>query len=167
MFFRRARVSSNDNHAAPEPIVHETRIGRDTTIEGNLNSDGHVIVEGRVLGVLRVQRCTVEFDAHVEGQIIADEVFVRGRVTGPIRGYHVHLMPDAEVDGDVVSETLAMDSGARLTGSVWRSEDPLDEGLSVKPKAAQAESTENSREVELWANRRLESYRPIATVRPR
>jgi cytoskeletal protein CcmA (bactofilin family) len=67
----------------------------------------------------------VDMQGVVEGEVAAEEVFVRGRIIGPIRGVHVHLHAGAHVEGDVINETISIENGAYIYGTVRRSEDPL------------------------------------------
>ncbi len=71
-------------------------------------------------GSLRAQRLTVGLDGVIEGDVAADEVTVRGTVKGPIHARHIHLESGAEVEGDITTSTIAIDTGARLTGAVWQ-----------------------------------------------
>ena len=45
---------------------------------------------------------------------------MRGTVKGPIHARHIHLESGAEVEGDITTTTIAIDTGARLTGAVWQ-----------------------------------------------
>ena len=71
-------------------------------------------------GSIRAQRLTVGLDGVIEGDVSADEVTVRGKVKGPIHARHIHLENGAEVDGDITVTTIAIDTGARLSGAVWQ-----------------------------------------------
>ncbi len=164
MFFRKKTEADYD---VPQLAAAPTVIGRDTTVEGAVDSDGEVQVEGRVRGSVRASVCIVGVDGLVEGDIIADEVRVSGRVAGPIRGRHVHLLRGAQVDGDVVNQTLAMDGGAELNGAVWRSDDPL--GANKQPSKPALTSTAPGSlfAAPLWPKRDNDDIRPLQAVRPK
>jgi cytoskeletal protein CcmA (bactofilin family) len=117
MFFRRQKAAGNDNDREAAPA---TLIAAGTVIDGQIDCEGDVRVEGTVRGSLRAQRCSIAPGGTVEGDITADEVVVQGHVTGPVRARHVHLEDGASVEGDISSDTIAIDTGARLTGSVWQ-----------------------------------------------
>ena len=164
MFFRKAKqVVDNDN--LPQMDHVPTLIGRDTKIEGAIDAAGEVQVDGLFRGRLQAKSCVVGSHGTVEGEIFADEVIVRGRVTGPIRGYHVHLQDGAVVDGDIINQSIAVDSGARLNGSVWRDEDPLGTAHNVYSAAAPPEPGP-SISSPLWGNQDDDNYRPLKAIRP-
>jgi len=94
-------------------------------ITGNLKSDGEVQVDGQVHGDIRCTHLTVGKDAHVAGNITAEEVVVRGKVRGVIRASRVILQDTAQVDSEIVHKSLAIEEGAIFEGTSRRCEDPL------------------------------------------
>ena len=160
MFFRKRKPISNDNTPAVSP---PTYIGRNTTIEGLLSSEGEVHIDGMVRGSVRAMMCLVDTGGTVEGDVEAEEVVVRGRVVGPIRGNHVHLQEGAEVHGDIVSQTIAVDNGARLQGAVWQNQNPLDDQV----QGSQGANAHAALGGSLWSSIEDSSYRPLKAIRPR
>ena len=160
MFFRKAKTTSNDN----TPVVQApTYVGRNTTIEGVISTDGELQINGTVRGSVRARLCFIDSDGTVEGEAEADEVIVRGRVAGPIRGNHVHLREGAQVEGDIISQTIAVDNGARLQGAVWQSASPLDRAEPELPVHDGHRLLGGS----LWSSLEDASYRPLKAIRPR
>ncbi|RPH68181.1 MAG: polymer-forming cytoskeletal protein, partial [Hyphomicrobiales bacterium] len=89
MIFRKPRPTGNDNL----PVERSpTIIARDTSLEGVIESDGAVEIQGHFRGTVHARSCHVGDSGFVEGTIVADDVGVRGRVMGPIRSVQVHLM---------------------------------------------------------------------------
>jgi len=82
-------------------------------INGNLESEGEVQVDGQIQGDIRCAHLTVGRDALVNGNITADEVVVRGKVMGCIRGNRVILQDCAHVRERGVPQE-ALDRGGRL-----------------------------------------------------
>lgn len=165
MFFRKKTEADYD---IPQHSAASTVIGRDSSIEGVVDSDGEVQIEGRVRGSVRAAICIVGVDGLVEGDIAAEEVRVAGRVAGPIRGRHVHLLRGAQVDGDVVNQTLAVDGGAELNGAVWRSDDPLGANKAApRPLLTSAAPEGNLFSTPLWPKRDNDDVRPLQAVRPK
>lgn len=139
----------NDNRAEPAaaaPDTVATVIGRSTQVSGNLECGGTLRVEGTVLGAVRAESVYLGADGVIEGDVMGEDVTVAGHVKGPIRARHVHLLADATVEGDIVSATIAIDTGARLTGAVWQEQEQEERGWSVPPE---------------------DGFRPLAVVRPR
>jgi cytoskeletal protein CcmA (bactofilin family) len=103
-------------------------------ITGNLQSDGEVQVDGQIHGNIRCAHLTVGKDAHVAGNITAEEVVVRGKVTGAIRANRVILQDTAQVESEIVHKKLSIEEGATFEGSSRRCEDPLSAEIpSAKP----------------------------------
>ena len=128
VFFRKQKSAGNDNVIEPEEDSaavmdrgHFSVISAGTNMAGNIECDGDMLIEGTLRGSIRAQRLTVGLDGVIEGEVSADEVAVRGKVKGPIHARHIHLENGAEVDGDITVTTIAIDTGARLSGAVWQS----------------------------------------------
>ena len=130
LFFRKQKVAQNDNRVEPVPVDpvpqdagHSSVIAAGTVITGNLDCERDILIDGRVHGSVRALRLTVGLDGAIEGDVSADEVTVRGRVKGPIHARHIHLESGAEVEGDLTTTTIAIDTGARLSGAVWQQQE--------------------------------------------
>jgi cytoskeletal protein CcmA (bactofilin family) len=94
-------------------------------INGNLESDGAIEVDGQIQGDVRCAHLTVGRHAQVTGNITADEVVVRGKVTGVIRANRVILLDTAQVDSEILHKTLSIEEGASFEGASHRREDPI------------------------------------------
>jgi cytoskeletal protein CcmA (bactofilin family) len=136
MFFKRLRKSARANGQASQLDAPPSYVGQDVVVEGSLVSAGELHIDGTVHGNARAQAVVIDRHGAVHGEVAGEEVLVRGRVIGPIRGVHVHLYPGAHVEGDVINESISIDNGAYIYGSIRRSEDPLAEpGLQLfRPK---------------------------------
>ena len=102
---------------APAPTI----ISVDMRVSGDLRTDGDVQVDGVVDGDIQSSTVSIGKTAEVNGEVIADKVKVFGRVNGRIRGKEVSLMETAEVNGDIVHESLEINRGAFIDGTVKRS----------------------------------------------
>ena len=114
MIFRRSKPAPRQAPVAAEPSY----IARDTTLEGNLMTDGEIHIDGSVRGMVRAHTCLVDARGEVRGEISAEIVYVRGRVIGPIHGLHVQIQAGAHVEGDVTNETISIENGAYVLGSI-------------------------------------------------
>lgn len=114
MIFKRSKPAPRPAPVASEPSY----IARDTTVEGNLLSDGEIHIDGSINGMVRAHTCLVDARGEVRGQISAEIVYVRGRVIGPISGVHVQIEKGAHVEGDVTNETISIENGAYVLGSI-------------------------------------------------
>jgi cytoskeletal protein CcmA (bactofilin family) len=164
MLFKRFRKNARANGQAQQVEAPPSYIGPDVVVEGSLVSAGELHIDGTVHGNARAQAVVVDRHGAVHGEVVAEEVLVRGRVIGPIRGVHVHLYPGAHVEGDVINESISIDNGAYIYGSIRRSEDPLSEpGLQIfRPKSSP--ELEKPDDLDVLDE---DNLRPVKVVRPR
>lgn len=160
MFFRKQKSVGNDNQPVP---MQPTFIGADTRFDGNIETEGELQIEGEVRGSIRAGICVIAATGSVAGELFAGEVVVHGRIEGPVRATHVHLQPGATVEGDITSETIAIETGARLSGAVWQTSH--DQSLS-RPALGYGDSSQLFSD-SLWSGQADEAIRPLKTVRPR
>lgn len=161
MFFRKRKSVDNDNY--PEPTA-ATVIGADTTLDGNIETAGELRIEGSIRGSVRAGICVVDAGGNIEGEVAAGEIIIFGQVIGPVQATHVHLQNGAWVQGDITSDTIAIETGARLTGAVWQnSREP-----GAKQRAAPSFGELPSPfEGSLWSNGESHDLRPLLAVKPR
>jgi cytoskeletal protein CcmA (bactofilin family) len=163
MLFRRSKANGNGHGHNAAPSV----ISQDVVIDGSFVTAGELHIDGTVNGSVRAHACVVDLNGVVEGEISANEVFVRGRVIGPIKGNHVHLYAGSHVEGDVINETISIENGAYIYGSIRRAEDPM----------AQPDPSRYARD-SLFASSRLDfgqdnafgatdDLRPVKVLRPK
>lgn len=150
MFFRKQKAALNDNRADPDAAARDTAdltvIGPGAQFNGDLECPGDLRIEGTVLGSVRAGRLRLGPQGIIEGEVSAEDMMIEGVVRGPLRGRHIHLMAGSCVAGDLTSETIAIDTGARLTGAVWQAQDEARDG---------------------WSSPADDGFRPLASVRPR
>lgn len=103
------------------------------TINGNLESEGDVRVEGQINGDIRCAHLVVGRDATVSGDIIAEEAVVRGNVKGSIRANRVILQDSACVESDIYHKTLCVDEGACFNGQSCHRQHPFQDGEAASP----------------------------------
>lgn len=100
--------------------MSDTIIGPGITIDGNLESDASIRVEGRVVGRIDCQaNVEIGAGASVGSEVRAKKVSVGGAVAGNVQGLdRVDLLPSAQLTGDVRSPRLTMADGASFRGKV-------------------------------------------------
>jgi cytoskeletal protein CcmA (bactofilin family) len=114
MFFK----SKKKTRDVPQTVAEPSYIARDTSLEGNIICDGEIHIDGAVRGSVRAQTCLIDTHGEVHGEISAQMVYVRGRVMGPVSGTHVHIHAGAHVEGNVTNETISIENGAYVYGSI-------------------------------------------------
>src|SRR3989338_10210694 len=110
---------SNDEEAKNNSMENDdTVIGRSIKIEGDLVSNGSIVVEGEVIGSLKTeQTLRIGEKAKVIAGVKAKEAFVSGRVDGNISVQgKLELAETAEVNGDIEAQTLSIAAGAIFNG---------------------------------------------------
>lgn len=160
MFFRKRKKS---NGTPIQEAASPSLISRDVVVEGNLVTAGELHIDGTVHGNVRARSCVIDVQGVVEGEVVAEEIFVRGRVIGPMRGVQVHLHNGAHVEGDVVNESIEIENGAYIYGSIRRSDDPLSEPSMVGNYTSPSPYTPA---MDFGADDD-NVYRPVKVIRPR
>ena len=103
---------------APEGM---TSIGRTILIKGEVRSNEHLIIEGRIEGRVMLPEHGLAIGKHgnVSSEIIARTITVLGTVRGRITGTdRVELLPTGKAEGRIVTGSLIIDEGAFFKGTV-------------------------------------------------
>jgi cytoskeletal protein CcmA (bactofilin family) len=135
-------------------------------INGNLQSEGDVRVDGHICGDIRCAHLVVGREATVVGHIVAEEAVVRGRVKGTIRANRVILQDTACVESDIFHKVLSVDEGAEFDGLSCHRSDPFHEQESAaqartaKKRKATAEAADGNGAAPAGATPVAESLRP-------
>jgi cytoskeletal protein CcmA (bactofilin family) len=107
--------------SVPSPTVAKNAapslLSVDLVINGNLESDGDMQVDGTVEGDIKSKKLTISASAVVRGSIDAENVVIAGNVTGQIKARHVTLNKTAKVIADVIQELLTIEPGAFFEGN--------------------------------------------------
>ncbi|NJM30763.1 MAG: polymer-forming cytoskeletal protein [Rhizobiales bacterium] len=93
---------------------------------------------------------------------------MRGRVIGPIKGNHVHLYAGSHVEGDVINETISIENGAYIYGSIRRADDPM--APPEVSRYAPREPLFSSPRIDFTQDNSFaesDALRPIKVLRPR
>lgn len=103
------------------------------TMRGDLESEQDILVKGRVHGNIQCKLLIIDADAFVEGGITAEEVIVRGKTKGTIKAKRVRLEKTAHVDSEISHESFSAEEGARITGALKFSSEPMSYEAKVTP----------------------------------
>jgi len=102
----------------PESV---TTIGRTIVVKGEIRSDEHLIIEGRVDGHVLAPKHGVAVGRHgrVTKEILARTITVLGSVQGRLTATdRVELLASGRVEGRIVTATVILDEGAYFKGTI-------------------------------------------------
>jgi len=93
-------------------------IGRETTLEGSIESVGNIRIEGKVFGNTKAKAKFVMGDeAVVDGDVMARNAEVAGKITGNITISELLILkPSAVINGDILTNKLVVEPGATFNG---------------------------------------------------
>jgi len=122
---------------APKPpdIAGMILIGKSFVIKGQVSCDGDLYIDGQVEGSVdpKGNRLTIGPDGRLKANVTARAVVVLGRLEGNIQATErVDLKQSAIVVGDIVTQSITIESGAHIKGSIEV------HGESSKEKSASA-----------------------------
>lgn len=100
-------------------------------MKGDLESEGDILVKGKVHGNIKCNLLIIDADALVEGGITADEVVIRGKTKGVINATRVRLEKTAHVDSEIFHNVFSAEEGARIKGALHFKENPLADVATV------------------------------------
>lgn len=107
----------NESSAAPHN-ARQNVIGKGTVIEGNVQAEGDLVVEGIVRGdVTTKTKLVVGTLAIIEGNILAQHAEIAGRVQGTVKALGLLVINSSgTILGDVITKDLNVESGSSFLG---------------------------------------------------
>src|ERR1035437_8900946 len=95
----------------------ETVVGPSVKIQGDLNSEGNIRIEGQVTGKVNTsQSVFVNKDAHIIADVLAGNAVIGGEIKGNLKiSGHLILQGSARVNGDIACAVLRIEDGAQFT----------------------------------------------------
>lgn len=96
----------------------ETVVGPSVKIQGDLNSEGNINIEGQVAGkVSTSQGVFVKEGAKITADIMAGNAVIGGEVQGNLKiSGHLILQASARILGDITCQILRVEDGAQFSG---------------------------------------------------
>lgn len=141
MTFRREKpVEPRPIRPSPPPASSkiETVIGPNCYLQGSLQSDGGIRIDGVFQGDIDTTgNVIVGESAKVIADIKANNVSVGGAVKGNISGNRVEVLETGRVWGDLTVNALLLNEGAYLRGQTMMHAD-LDPPMIEPPRSAKA-----------------------------
>ena len=102
------------------PEDKDSLIVPELVIEGKIEGTGDVRIQGRFKGEVSVKGdLTIEQEAHISGEVRAENIVVKGEVEGNIHAAsRVELLESGGVVGDLKASSLTVAAGSRMRGKV-------------------------------------------------
>jgi cytoskeletal protein CcmA (bactofilin family) len=96
----------------------ETVVGPSVKIQGDLNSEGNIKIEGQVSGKVKTsQSLFVVPGAKIAADILASNAVIGGEVQGNLKiTGHLILQSTAKIMGDIVCTVFRVEDGAQFSG---------------------------------------------------
>jgi cytoskeletal protein CcmA (bactofilin family) len=120
-------------------------ISNDTEISGDVMSNGDIRIDGSLIGNLTTKgKVVIGPTGKVKGEVNCKNSEVSGMIEGKISvGQLLNLKASSRIQGDIITAKLAIEPGARFTGTCTMSDTEHNGGV-VTLKAM--EKTENKTE---------------------
>jgi len=96
----------------------ETVVGPSVKIQGDLNSEGNIKIEGQVAGKVKTsQSVFVVPGAKIAADVIAGNAVIGGEIQGNLKiSGHLVLQSTARILGDIACQILRVEDGAQFSG---------------------------------------------------
>jgi len=123
----------------------ETLIGHAVTVDGTMNSQGNITIDGNFKGTLKVGgKLTVGKEAVLTADVFAQDAFFSGELTGNITVEgRLELASTSKITGDIVAGVLVMEAGAQLNGQCKMEAVAAASPITKKEEATAAKSGDN------------------------
>ena len=129
--------TTGERRRARDPQGGLSIVAKDLTIAGDLQAEGVIRIEGRVIGNVRAGDQVLLCEGGViEGDVVAREAIIGGRVDGSIASEErVELQTSAVVHGNIATRRLLIHEGGKVNGALQMDgveiQKPLAEGLRL------------------------------------
>ena len=94
-------------------------VGKSIVIRGELTGEEDLVIEGTIDGSIKLPggRLTIGTNAHVTGELVAQDIVILGNVKGNLHATErVDLRKTAVLHGDIVTARLSIEEGATVQG---------------------------------------------------
>ena len=109
----------NDKKENQNPIGERNIIARNTSLVGDINSDGDFRVDGKIEGTIKTSgRVVIGKDGLVSGTIECNHADIEGSFSGKLIVNEIlSLKSTADISGDVIMGKLSVEPGASFNAT--------------------------------------------------
>lgn len=127
-----------------------TQIGKGTTIDGDLQFSGGLLIEGTIKGNITAEndQATLILHEHgrIQGEVRVPSMVLNGSIDGDVfASGKVELFEKSRVCGDVYYNLLEMAVGAEVNGKLVRQKPSEPVAAAAKPAAAEADAKKSDK----------------------
>lgn len=116
-------------------VINETDtiIGPSVKVEGDFITEGNVIVEGVICGIIKTSKnLKVGPTSKIFANVWADNALIAGEIQGNlVISGKLELTPTAKIFGDIKTSVISISSGATLNGKCQMNDN---KNKSIKPE---------------------------------
>lgn len=117
--------SGKKNKDAAMPERDATVLGPTLEIEGEIEGDENLVIQGRVQGkIISHKSLTVDGSGNVEATITTHSMIVSGRLSGNVDASEkVEIRKEGKMIGDIKAPRIVIADGAKFKGNIEMSVD--------------------------------------------
>lgn len=112
---------------APKPREEKTTIGEHISIEGRIQGEENLVIEGSMKGNVELEKhnLTVGSNGRFDGEVRAQNVSISGQLQGIIDALgKVEVTKEADFYGDIKAKSISVEDGAYFKGSIELDREP-------------------------------------------
>jgi cytoskeletal protein CcmA (bactofilin family) len=116
-----ARSSTQSLSVVPVAAAQATRFPPASMLNGDLNADEDVVIDGLVTGTIDMpgHALTIGPGAEVDARVLARDVTIYGTLRGKVTALEIlDIRPGARVSGEFAAPAVALAEGAQVQGRV-------------------------------------------------
>ena len=104
----------------PEDEVSRNHISHDTSMVGDIKTNGDIRIDGNLSGSITAKgKVVIGGTGRIEGEVLCQNANVSGEIKGKIQVAELlSLQASAKIQGDVVTGKLVVENGAMWNGTV-------------------------------------------------
>ena len=126
--------------SVPSRALTGTVIGPKAKLEGTLNTEGDLRLDGVFIGDITAHgQVTVGESGDLKGELVGGIVRVAGLVRGDITARKVAILKTGRVHGDLIVESLVTEEGGFIQGQIR-----MEESVNLSKQEPAAETAEPS-----------------------
>lgn len=98
--------------------VETSIIAKDTSIKGNLDFVGTLIVEGTLESQVKGVEMIIQKSGKISGSLSVQTLNCHGQIEGDINAESVVIHSSAQISGEIKAATLEVEPGATINGNI-------------------------------------------------